>query len=158
MGNYGPALPADFSGTNANGASTVCDDSGNCTVFDVAGNAVSTFNNNSLDWTPTPTGPDTPVDSGGGTDISNMSRFTGSLGNIFQAVGAAVGLATGKAVAPVCPGTLPCAAPNRPGYLYNPQTGQYTPATTGAGFNLTAGNGLLILAVLVFGVFILAKR
>lgn len=141
--------------------SSICDDSGNCTVFDDNGNAISTSNTSALDWTPTPTSPSTPVDtSSGGTDLSNLTRFFGSLGNMAQGIGAAVGLAQGKNVAPVCPGTLPCAAPNKPGYLYNPTTGQYTPASN-QGFSLqslTAGSGLLILIAIVFGVFLVARR
>ena len=143
---------------------TVCDDVGNCTTFDDSGNAVSTDNIvgptfAGESWT-TPTTPATPVDASGGFDINNLTRFFGSLGSLAGAIGSAVGTAQGKPVAPICPSTLPCAAPNKPGFLYNPQTGQYTPQAT-SNFslsNLTAGSGLVILLVVVIGIFLVARR
>jgi hypothetical protein len=142
----------------APGETTVMDDSGNVTVFDTNGNAVTTYNNTD-NWDTTPTTPDTPVDASGGTDISNLSRFTGYLGGLATAIASAVGLAQGKSAAPICPSTLPCAAPNKPGYNFDPKTGQYIPSSPTTGLSsLTAGNGLFVLAAIAVIIFFVAKR
>lgn len=148
------AAAASFVGPLAPGESIVTDDSGNSTFFDTNGNAVITTND-TPNWDTTPTTAQTPVDSSGGTDLSTLGTFFASFaGGVSQLVRAASGQS-----APVCPSTLPCAAPNKPGYLYNPQTGQYTPQTAGFSLSsLTAGNGLLILVALAIGIFFVARR
>lgn len=142
---YGPLAP---------GETTVTDDSGNTTYFDANGNAIITTNP-TPNWDTTPTTPTTPVDSGGGTDLSTLGTFFGSFASgVSQLVRAASGQS-----APVCPSTLPCAAPNRPGYLYNPQTGQYVPQT--AGFSLSslgAGGGLILIIAILAGLFFFARK
>lgn len=141
---YGPLAP---------GETTVTDDSGNTTYFDDTGNAIITTNN-TPNWDTTPTTADTPVDSGGGTDLSSLGSFFGQLlGGVSSLV-----RATGGSSAPVCPSNLPCSAPNKPGYLYNPQTGQYAPQQAGFSLSsLTSGSGLLIIIASAFGIFLLAR-
>jgi hypothetical protein len=145
---------AAFVGPLAPGESSVTDDSGNTTYFDPNGNAIITTNP-TPNWDTTPTTAETPVDSSGGTDLSSIGSFFGTMaGGIASLVRAATGQS-----APVCPGTLPCAAPNKPGYLYNPQTGQYTPQTAGFSLSsLTAGSGLLILVAVALGIVFLARK
>jgi len=145
---------ADFVGPLAPGETSVTDDSGNTTYFDQNGNALITTND-TPNWDTTPTTADTPVSADGGTDISTIGTFFSQLAGGITGI---VRAATGQS-APVCPTTLPCAAPNKPGYQYNPQTGQYTPQAAGFSLSsLTAGNGLFILAVVVFGVVVLARH
>lgn len=142
---YGPLAP---------GETTVTDDSGNTTYFDANGNAIITTNP-TPNWDTSPTTPMTPVDAGGGTDLSNIGTFFAQLsGGIAGLVRAATG-----GSAPVCPGTLPCAAPNKPGYNYNPRTGQYTPQNVGFSLaSVGSGGGLLILVAIAFGIFFVARR
>lgn len=143
-----------FVGPLAPGETSVTDDSGNTTYFDPNGNAIITTND-TPNWDTTPTTAATPVDSSGGTDLSSIgsffAQFAGGVSSLVRA-------ATGQS-APVCPANLPCAAPNKPGYVYNPQTGQYAPQTAGFSLSsLTAGNGLLILVAVALGIFFVARK
>ena|SRR5579859_2216614 len=145
---------ADFVGPLAPGETSVTDDSGNTTYFDANGNALITTNPTPV-WDTTPTTPDTPVDSGGGTDLSSLGSFFSQMAG---GVSSLVRAATGQS-APVCPSTLPCAAPNKPGYVYSPQTGQYTPQAAGFSLSgLTAGNGLFIIAAVVIGLIFVVRK
>jgi len=152
---YGPLDPSEVSaGAGANVGSAVTDDSGNTTYFDTNGNAIFTSNPTpSFDTTPTTAM--TPVESGGGTDLSSLGAFFGQMAG---GVSSLVRAATGQS-APVCPSTLPCAAPNKPGFLYNPATGQYTPQTAGFSLSsLTAGSGLFILVAVALGIVFLVRK
>jgi hypothetical protein len=147
--NYGPTMDQ-----LSPGSTSVSDGSGNTTYFDANGNALFT-SNDTPNWDTTPTVPGDPVDSGGGTDLSTIGTF---FAQMASGVASIVRSATGQS-APVCPSTLPCAAPNKPGYLYNPKTGQYTPQTSGFSLSsLTAGNGLLILVGIAVAIFFFARK
>ena len=159
--NSPPLVGAPLLEAGAPGVTQVTDDSGNVTYFDANGNAITTVNSTpNWDTSPTSSAPNaasaaTPVSAGGGTDISNLGTFFGQLASGV----AGLVKATSAATAPVCPSTLPCAAPNKPGYNYNPQTGQYTLASSGFSLSsLTAGNGLLILVAIVVGIFFFARK
>lgn len=139
----------------APGETTLTDASGNVTVLDPSGNPVGTFNPTPI-WDSSPTTIDTPVNSGGGTDLSTIGTF---FANIGAGIGGIIrGIQGGQA--PICPTTLPCAAPNRPGFLYNPQTGQYIPSTGFPGYTgtLSAGSGLGFIVILGVLLFLLVGR
>lgn len=133
----------------APGETTVQDSSGNITIFDPNGNPISTVNP-TYTWDTSPTTISTPVDSGGGTDISTIGTFFGQL----AAGVAGIVRATSGAQAPICPTTLPCAAPNRPGYVYNPTTGQYLPAQYS---QFTSGNSLIFILIILGAVLLLRR-